>query len=365
LTPVLSKDELNRATLARQMLLARERTTALRAIERLAGLQAQLAKPPFLGLWSRVAGFHAEELTKLAHARKAVRATAMRGTLHVLSAKDYLALRPALQPMLAENWKAVLGARGRGIDVGAVTVAARRLLDERPRTFEALRDELGRLWPRLDVRALGYAVRTHLPLVQVPADTRWGWPGAACFAPAESWLGKAVPASGDAAPLVLRYLGAFGPAGVRDAQAWSGLRDLKGAFESLRPKLAVFRDEKGRELFDLPRAPRPPARTPAPVRFLPDYDNLMLGHDDRSRVVADAHRPKLATKNLRILASFLVDGFIRGTWRIERAGPAAALVLEPFEDLSRKARAELAEEGRALLRFAEPDARSFDVGFAP
>jgi hypothetical protein len=197
--------------------------------------------------------------------------------------------------------------------------------------------------------------------VQVPEDTRWGWPGAACFAVAESWLGRTMGKGGGATALVLRYLGAFGPAGVRDAQAWSGMRSLADAFDALRPKLKVFRDEKGRELFDLPKAPRPEARTPAPVRFLPDYDNLMLGHHDRSRVVADAHRPKLATKNLRILASFLVDGVIRGTWRIERARSAATLVIEPFEGLSRAARAELAAEGRALLRFAEDDAKTFEV----
>ena len=363
---VLGRADLNRATLARQMLLAREKTPTLAALERLGGLQAQLAKPPFIGLWSRVEGFRAADLARLVRERKAVRATTMRGTLHLMSAKDYLALRPALQPMLAAAMEGVLRERARGIDVDAVTAAARRILDERPRTFEELRDALGPRWPRADVRALGYAVRTHLPLVQVPGDedARWCWPAAACFAPAESWLGRRVPASGSAAALVTRYLGAFGPATVRDAQAWSGVRDLRDAFESRRPKLATFRDEKGRELFDLPEAPRPGPRTPAPVRFLPDYDNLMLAHDDRTRVVADAHRPRLATKNLRILASFLVDGFIRGTWRIERSRTAAQLLLEPFEDLPRAARVALSEEGGALLRFAEDDAKTFEVAIA-
>ena len=241
---VLGLADLNRATLARQMLLAREKTTALAALERLGGLQAQLAKPPFIALWSRLEGFRAADLTKLVRARKAVRATAMRGTLHLMSAKDYLALRPALQPMLAGILEGVLGERARAIDLGAVTAAARRLLDERPRTFEELRDALGPSWPQADVRAIGYAVRTHLPLVQVPGgdDARWCWPAAACFAPAESWLGRRVPASGSAAALVSRYLGAFGPATVRDAQVWSGVRDLRETFESLRPKRATFRD---------------------------------------------------------------------------------------------------------------------------
>jgi hypothetical protein len=137
--------------------------------------------------------------------------------------------------------------------------------------------------------------------------------------------------------------------------------ELEDAFAALRPKLRVFRDEKGRELFDLPRAPRPPATAPAPARFLPDYDNLLLGHADRSRIISDEHRRRVTTKNLQILATFLVDGVVAGTWRIARARASAVLALDPFVEIPRKARAELTEEGRALLRFAEPDAKSSEV----
>ena len=361
---VLTRDALSRATLARQMLLAREKTTVLRAVERLAGLQAQLARPPFIGLWSRVAGFRAEDLARLAHQRKVVRATLMRGTLHLMTTKDYLALRPALQPMLSAGLEGVLGDRAKGFDLVGVTATARATLDEQPRTFEDLRVALGKAWPGLDVRALGYAVRTHLPLVQVPAETRWGWPGAASFAVAESWIGRTMGKGAGAVALVLRYLGAFGPASIRDAQAWSGMRSLADAFAALRPKLKVFHNEKGRELFDLPKAPRPPARTAAPVRFLPDYDNLLLAHADRTRVVADAHRARLATKNLQVLPTFLVDGFVAGSWKIERARSSAALVLAAFESLSRKAKADLTGEGTALLRFVESDAKSAEVRFS-
>lgn len=361
---VLTRGELSRATLARQMLLAREKITVPRAVERLAGLQAQLARPPFIGLWSRVAGFKAEDLARAVHDRKVVRGTLMRGTLHLMSTKDYVELRPALQPMLSEGMQAVLKDRAARIDLDRVTAAARACLDEQPRTFEELRGVLAGAWPALDPRALGYAVRTHLPLIQVPTDTRWGWPGAACFAAAESWIGRKLEKGGGAEALVLRYLGAFGPASVRDAQAWSGLRSLGDAFAALRPKLAVFHDEKGRELFDLPKAPRPPAATPAPVRFLPDYDNLVLGHADRTRVVPDAHRPRLATKNLQVPATFLVDGFVAGSWRIERARATAALLLTPFEPVSRKAKAELTAEGTDLLRFVEPDAKTAEVRFS-
>jgi hypothetical protein len=360
----LTLKELNRATLARQMLLAREKTPVLRAVERLAGLQAQLARPPYVGLWSRVQGFRPEQLTRLVHERKVVRATLMRCTLHLVSTKDYQALRSTFQPMLTAAMHGVLKHRGKDIDVELLKATARACLDDRPQTFEELRAVLATSYPDIDARALGFAVRTHLPVVQVPDQTRWGWPGAADFAAAESWIGEPVAPVADAPGLVQRYLAAFGPASVRDAMMWSGIRGLEPAFESLRPKLRVFRDEKGRELFDLPKAPRPPAGTPAPVRFLPDYDNLLLGHADRRRVISDDHRPRVATKNLRILPTFLVDGIVSGAWRIDRTRSAAALILEPFVEIPRKARAELAEEGKALVSFAEPDVRTAEVRFA-
>jgi hypothetical protein len=361
---VLTTRELNRATLARQMLLGREKTPALRAVERLAGLQAQLARPPFIGLWSRVAGFRPEQLTRLAHDRKVVRATLMRCTLHLVSTKDYQALRQTFQPMLTAAMRAVFKHRAGDIDVERLKVTARACLDQRPQPFETLRTELARCYPDIDARALGYAVRTHLPLVQVPTDTRWGWPGAADFATAESWLGSPVHAQADAKGLALRYLAAFGPASARDAMAWSGVGELQEAFAALRSRLRVFRDEKGRELLDLPQAPRPGGATPAPVRFLPDYDNLLLGHADRTRVISDEHRRRVATRNLQILATFLVDGIVSGTWRIERSRTTARLLLTPFVDVPRKARAELTTEGRALLAFCEPDAVTAEVRFA-
>lgn len=361
---VLTARSLNRAVLARQMLLAREKTTALKAVERLVGMQAQLARPPYVGLWSRVAGFKAEDLTRLVHARKVVRGTLMRGTLHLVSARDYRALRPLLQPMLSAELQRVMRGRGLGLELEPVVASARACLEERPRTFDEVRAVLRKAWPGADERALGYAVRTHLPLVQVPAETRWGWPGAAAFAVAESWLGSSLPAAGDLEELVLRYLAGFGPASPRDAETWSGLVRLRATFEALRPKLRVFHDETGRELFDLPRAPRPPETRPAPVRFLPDYDNLLLAHADRTRVIPAVHKPRLATTNLRVTATFLLDGFVAGAWRIDRSRASAALVLEPFGSLARKARSDLIDEGKALLRFAEADARTFEVRFA-
>jgi hypothetical protein len=359
---VLDARALNRATLARQMLLARERATALAALERLVGLQAQLARPPFVGLWSRLSGFTADELLKLARARKVARGTLMRGTLHLVTAKDFGRLRPVLQPMLDAGRASVLGARADSVDAETLRATARAFLDEQPRTFDALRAELRLRFPKADERALAYTVRMQLPLVQLPDDeSRWGWPGAAAVATAEAWL-KQRPGPGmDARALVLRYLAGFGPASFRDAQTWSGLRGLESAFEALRPKLAVFRDARGRELFDLKTAPRPPADTAAPVRFLPDYDNLLLGHADRTRVVPDEHKPRLATANLRVMATYLVDGFVAGTWRLETKSQTARVVLDPFTTPTQKERAALVAEGTALARFMEPDAATVSV----
>ncbi len=361
----LTLRQLNRATLARQMLLAREKTTALSAIEQLGGLQAQLAKPPFAGLWSRVQGFERVDLIALLHTRAVVRATAMRGTIHLMTAKDYLRLRASLQPMLTRATASVLRERISELPLDAVVDVARAHFGKTPCTFDVMREILARHFPKVDDRALGYAVRMHLPLVQVPTDATWGYPAAADFAVAESWLKKAPAVDVNPAPLVLRYLGAFGPASVADAQTWSGLQGLAPTFETLRPKLAVFRDERNRELFDLPDAPRPSGDVPAPVRFAADFDNIVLGHADRTRVIADEHRKAIATKNLQVLATVLVDGFVAGTWKVERKRKVAALSVAPFVPFSKAVRDALTAEGLPLLRFLEADALEFEVRFTP
>jgi hypothetical protein len=358
--------EINRATLARQMLLAREKTTTNDAIERLVALQAQVARPPFIGLWTRVAGFRRDDLLGLIHAHAVVRATAVRGTLHLMTARDFVRLRGAMQPALTAGMQSILRDRAKAIDVDALVAIARREWDARPGTFADLRAALLKRFPKGDERAMGYAVRTHLPIVQVPTidESPWGYPATTDFACADTWIGK--PVGADPAPdaLVLRYLAAFGPATAADVQTWSALSGIAPVLERLRKQLVTFTDERGRELFDLPKAPRPSADTPAPVRFLPDFDNLVLSHADRTRVVADAHRPALVTKNLQVRATFLVDGFVAGTWTVERKKAAAALAIAPFGRISRAVREALEEEGLALLRFAEPDAEKLAVRFS-
>ena len=346
-----SPAELNRATLARQLLLDRSTAGPLDAIERLAGLQAQVPRPPYIGLWSRLAGFEVQHLHDLVHGKHAVRATMMRGTIHLMSTRDFLALRTALEPLLSAGIKKF---------PPAVATHARTLM---PATFETVRAKLAKKYPRLDHKALGYAVKTHLPLVLVPtADARWAYPGNADFHDAETWLGA--PFAERSIELLLRrYLAAFGPASLKDAQAWSGLRNLGPVFEAMRDSLVVL-DADGRELFDLPEAPRPGADVPAPVRFLPEYDNLLLAYADHARLIDNARRPSLTSNNGIVAATFLVDGRIAGTWSLARTTTTATLALVPFSNLAKAARSALEVEGEALLRWHEPDAKVFRVRVA-
>jgi len=358
---VLTRRRLNRATLARQMLLRRERGSVVEAVERLCGLQAQEPRPPFPGLWTRLQGFRRQDLHRALHDRAVVRGTLMRGTLHLLSAADYIAHRMTLQPMLSKNL-ALLGTRAEGLDEDEVLPVARALLDERPRTFGELRAALVEAFPGINDRALGFTVRMRLPLVMIPTEDRWGFPADSRFGLAEHWLGTPVSDEANAEALVLRYLAAFGPATAGDVQRWSGLQGIKPVLESLRPRLALFQDERGRTLFDLPDAPRPAAEIPAAPRFLPEFDNLVLSHADRTRVLADEHRHFiLGAKNGRIPATFLVDGWVAGTWRVERKKQAATLAITPFTTLPKSTAAALGEEGDALLRFLEDDADTFEV----
>lgn len=362
----LTPRELNRATLARQMLLGRESLSALDAVECLAGLQAQVPSPPFVGLWTRLVGFRRDELLRLMQERQVVRATLMRATLHLMTADDYLLLRPALQPALTRSMNSVTGRRVDGLDIARIVGEARAFFEKKPRTFAELRPLLSELEPERDLSALAYAVRTHLPLVQVPSEGAWGYSGKAPFTTAERWFGRPLTGSEDPRPLVLRYLAAFGPATVRDVQTWSGRTGLKQFIEGLKPELRVFTDERGDDLLDLPDAPLPDPDTPAPPRFVPDYDNLVLSHADRRRVISDEHRKKVFLSAARVRATFLIDGFVRGAWKVEKVRKTATLVIEPFETLSGEDRDYLQDEGERLVRFvAEPQgAETFEVRFA-
>ena len=341
---------LNRATLARQLLLEREDVDVVEAVERLGGLQAQEPRPPFLALWSRLARFEREDLHRALHAGTLVRAMMMRATLHVVSRDDFAVLRPALQPVMDRAMASNLRGRDGGYDVDAVVAAAAAAVKEDPMTFGALRAVLAEAFPSADERALGYTARTQLPLVMTPTDDRWAFPRDAAFGPAPR-LEQA-----DLEALVRRHLGAFGPATAADVQAWCGLRGLEAVMERMDL-------ERFGALYDLPGAPRPGEDAEAPARLLPEFDSLLLAHADRTRIVPEEHRAGLVTKNLRVRAVFLWDGFAAGTWEVKATKRHPTLTLTPFARLPRSARAPLVEEGERLLRLAEPETAGTSVVF--
>jgi hypothetical protein len=359
--PVLGQRALNRALLERQILLRRQEGSAAEAIEHLVGMQAQIPANPYVALWSRLADFRTDDLSQLIAGRGAVRTSLMRTTLHLVTARDCLALRPVLQPVLERGFYSgsPFARNLPGVDIEALLKAGRELLEERPRSTAELGKALHEQWREHDASSLAYAVRYLVPLIQMPPRGIWGASGLPIWTTAEAWLGQ--PLADDTAPdrVVLRYLAVFGPASVADIRAWSWLTRVSEITERLRPDLVTFRDEAGVELFDLPDAPRPDPDIPAPVRFLPDYDNLLLSHADRTRVMSDASRKRGAIG----APTFLVDGFVAGIWRFHQDRQFASLRVEPFETLPGAQRDEVAAEAERLLAFLAADGSSQEVVF--
>ena len=355
---VLSARAVNRATLARQLLLEREGVPAAEVVQRLVGMQGQEPKHPYVGLWSRIADFEEAELDRAVEKRDVVRATMFRGTLHLVTAADYLRFRTTVAPVLEAGLK-VLGDRGAGLEPEKVVAAAKKLLAKEPLTFTEVRDALQQQFPEVNERALGFCTRMMVPLVMYPSEVRWSWTANSRFTPAEDWIGKKLHTKAEAGELVTRYLAAFGPATPADFQTWSGLQKAKPLFDAL--DLETFTDEAGKTLYDVPDGPRPDPDTPAPVRFLPEFDNLLLSHAKRERIIADEHKPAVYTKNLRVKATYTVDGLVAGLWTAEKKRGVATLTVTPFGRLLKKTQAELEREGSGLLRFLEPEAKSYQV----
>jgi hypothetical protein len=354
-TDVLDRRTLNRALLERQILLRRKRVSALRAVERLVALQAQVPRDPYVALWSRLDPFRPEALAEPMADRRAVRMTLLRGTLHLVTARDALTLRSLIQPVIEG---VLYGSSPLRKAVGSVETAEllrliRERLEERPSTRAELVKAIADRWPDADATSLGYAMYL-LPTVQVTPRGVWGRTGRSAFATVDSWLGRPIEPDTQPDELLLRYLAAFGPSTVADAQTWSGLSGLRGTFERLAPRLRTFLDERRRELFDVPNGALPRPTTPAPARFLPEYDNALLAHKDRTRIVPPSG--EVPTWTEVGWGTVLVDGFVAARWRLDREDDDAELRVEPFVKLAREDRTAVAEEGKHLAAFLAGDA---------
>ncbi len=357
---ILSKRELNRSLITRQLLTTRSDHASFDVIEHLIGLQAQVTKPPYIGLWTRVKSFQRDELTQMMADRRVVRATMMRSTLHTVTARDYLWLRPTIQPALTKALKAFYGQKAAGLDVERLVELSTPYLSETPRTLVDMRAFLSTVDPSRDPETMTYAVRTHYPVVQMPPGGNWGAGGSPAYIPAESWIGEPM-AQSDVRRALTRYLTAFGPASIMDFQAWSGMANLKSQIEPFKREFVVYRDEAKRELLDVPDMPIMAENSPAPPRFIPEFDNLILSHADRTRVISDEDYPKVFLSAGRVRATFLIDGFVHGTWKVIREKDSAVLVIEPFRPLEPNDQLTLYNEGERLVRFIEDDAEKFDV----
>ncbi len=343
---VLTTRELNRALLARQLLLTGERIPLARALEQVAGLQAQYAPSAYVGLWSRVEGFRREDLTTALEHHRAVQGTLMRATIHIVSARDYPLFAAAVKAGRRESWARAHRKQLEGISMKAVTARVQAYLARGPRRATDLQEHLAAQgYPRIAAVSAGMWV----DLIRVPPSGTWDRPRADLYALADNWLGSsaATPAEG-LKHLVQRYLGGFGPASVDDLASWSGLPPtmLRGVVAPLR--LRRFRDERGGELLDLPRAPLPDPDTPAPARFLPTWDATLLIHARRTQILPELYRARVFnTRTPHSVSTFLVDGQVAGTWRYDKG----RVRLEPFRSLQPTIRHALEAEAARLAAF--------------
>jgi hypothetical protein len=346
---------LNRALLARQHLLERSSLPAAAMLGHLVGMQAQAPLAPYVGLWTRLARFRPGELAALVTGRQAVRGLLMRGTVHLVLAEDARVLRPLVQRVVAGGYTGHFGRRVGDADLGAVARFGRRLLDERPRTRRQLQDALATRWPEHDAEALSYAVGYLVPTAQVTPRGVWGSTGPATLTTLEGWLGCPLADGPSPADVVRRYLRAFGPASVADVQAWSGLTKLREIVEPMG--LRTVRAESGEVLYDVEDGVLPDPETPAPARFLPEYDNVLLAHADRARVLPPGRRVPLPPGNGASRGTVLVDGFYRADWRLHARG----LEVTAHDRLTAGERAEIETEAGRLAEFLEAGERSVRI----
>lgn len=346
--PRLTLRELNRATLARQHLLERTTDSPLAVIERLVGMQSQIPAPPFTGLWSRVEGFAFDDLSALMLDRSAIRLSLMRCTVHLVSARDALALRPRIQELYDRQFLQARELALPSVDVAELDAFVRALLGEEPRTTKALGEALEARWPGEARGRLVTVARLRQPLLQIPPRGVWGKALQTTYALLDDFTGETPRAIGRT-ELVRRYLAAAGPATAKDFQLWSGLTGWEPVFAGMAEELLTFQGPRGELLFDLPDAPRPAPDTPAPVRLLPEWDSTLMMYADRCRVVTEDRRKAMLSINGIYAASVLVDGFVVAACKTTKGKTGGRIDVWPFERLIKTAQRAIATEGDALL----------------
>ncbi len=359
---VLTLRQLNRTLLARQLLLEHHVIKPLAAMEQLLALQSQIPNPPYIGLWTRLQRFDKTELTALLDSREVARAPWIRSTLHLVNTTDHQRFQAVIQPALARGLRSFFGKRAKDLNIERLIEIAIPFLEAETPTIGALRDELQRHYPQHDKQAMAYAVRSYLPLVQVPPSGSWGVGTRAIYTTASSWLGDPQPS--DLTALFRRYLAAFGPASIMDFQTYCGMTSLKTKLAPAVKSLVSYRDESGAQLYDLPDMPILPEETVAPLRFLPEYDNILIAHKSRVRILPEAHRKKVFVSAGRVLGSVLIDGFVGGIWKTGRDKGCAVLSITLFEPTAPAIQDEIAAEGMRLLRFIDEDAADYRLEFA-
>jgi hypothetical protein len=365
---ILDIRTLNRTLLARQGLLERTSDSVPVVLERLVGLQAQEPGDPYVGLWSRIAEFRPTNLADQLLAREAIRLPLLRATIHLVTTREAVAIRPLAQPVMDRTLQSqrAFAAAIRSVDREVLVAEATARLEEQPRTRAELRAWIADRFPEADASSLAIAVSYLVPVVQVPPRGVWGQTGQATWTTLARWVADRPEAGADPMEpetLIRRYLAAFGPASVADIRTWSGLAGLREVVDRIRPELRSFRDERGRELLDVADGVLADPETSAPVRYLPVYDNALLGHDDRSRIISQADRRRIMSGGPLNVGSVLVDGFAHAVWRVMADGDRRTLEVRRFRPLSPADEAAVGEEGERLLAFLDPGTTARAVVF--
>ncbi|WP_234293169.1 winged helix DNA-binding domain-containing protein [Fictibacillus sp. FJAT-27399] len=332
-------------------------------LEHLIGMQSQSPTSPYVSLWSRTDNFVHESLSQLLLNRQAVRIALMRSTIFLVTKRDCMVIRPLVQPVMDRTLRANFGQKLMGLDYEKLSKFSRNLVESQPRTLNDLGKLLKEKWFDKEPAALAAAARNLIPLVQIPPRGIWGAKGKALHTSAEHWFSQSLSTNYSIETLILRYLKAFGPATISDIQIWSGFTQIHEVIEKIKPHLEIFFDEDGNELLDVPNAEFPDVDTPVPVRFLAEFDNILLSHKNRARIIADEYRSRVFTVNGIIKATFLIDGFVYGLWRIKSQRNSTTLIIEPFKPLSQIEKDELVFEGTKLLDFAAGDSKVKDIQF--